>query len=101
MDKQEEKEDFSLKMPSYRIFPLGNIGYSILSLIISGLLLSGAISIYSMHGVLVLMVLSILVFIIITSISGDGVALSLPSTTYPLPSHLGHGGVSLEVMNSD
>jgi len=100
MEKREEKEDFTLKIPSFGISPMGNVGYSILSLIISGLLLSGVVKMYSMYGLLVLLVLSVLVFVIITSATGDGVALSLPSTAYPLPPNLGHDGVSLEVENS-
>jgi|TARA_B110000858_G_scaffold86567_1_gene99993 hypothetical protein len=100
MEKREEKEEFTLKIPSLNTSPMGNVGYSVLSLIISGLLLSGVVKMFSMYGVLVLLVLSVLVFVIITSATGDGVALSLPSSVYPLPPNLGRDGVSSEVRNS-
>ena len=51
MEKREEKEEFTLKIPSLNTSPMGNVGYSVLSLIISGLLLSGVVKMYSMYGV--------------------------------------------------
>ena len=98
---RDEQENFVVKLPQLTsISPMGNTGYAILSLIVAALLLSGAIKLYSVYGVLVLLVLSILLFVILSSASGDGKELSLPSTTYPLPPNLGHEGVSLDVENS-
>ena len=99
--EKDKQENFVVKLPHLTpISPMGNTGYAIISLLIAALLLSGAVKLFSVYGVLVLLVLSILLFVILSSASGDGEELSLPRSVYPLPPNLGHDGVSLDVENS-
>ncbi len=50
----------------------------------------------SFTAVIMVILLSGLIFLLVTSTYGDNMAGSLPSTTYPVPPHLGLDGVSLQ-----
>ena len=97
----KDREDFVIKIPNITQSGAGrDLLTVVMALAISALLLTGSMKLFQIRGVLVLLTLSILVYVIISSMSGTGEELSLPPTTYPLPPHLGHDGVSLEVQNS-
>ena len=102
----ENTDDSDIQLPSIRLPSLGlrfpprtRLGKGLFSLVVSGLLLSTSVNLLTLRGVLMLFTLSVLLYIIIDSATGGGAALSLPNATYPLPPHLGHDGVSLEIEN--
>lgn len=51
---------------------------------------------FGIISILVSIIIAALIFLLITSTKGDNLAGSLPSTTYPIPPHLGLDGISLE-----
>lgn len=51
----------------------------------------------NLTAVLVTILITGLLFLLATSTYGDDVGGSLPSTTYPLPPHLGLGGNKLQI----
>ena len=73
---------------SLRFPPRSSTGKALLSIVISALILSTNVNLLTM---------TVLLYIIIASATGGGAGLSLPDATNPLPPHLGHDGVSLEV----
>jgi hypothetical protein len=64
------------------------------ALIIAGLIVLSTVSKMSTTTILVIGMLTILIILIMNSSIGVNYEGSLPSTTYPIPSHLGLDGVS-------
>lgn len=82
---------------SLRFPPRSSTGKALLSIVISALILSSNVNLLTIRGFLMLLTMTVLLYIIIASATGGGAGLSLPDATNPLPPHLGHDGVSLEV----
>ena len=51
---------------------------------------------FNKNGSILFVLLYTLIYIILSNLNGNNLAGSLPSTTYPIPPHLGHDGVSIE-----
>jgi len=66
------------------------------SLLIAVLLLMPAIKLYTLPGIITIIVTAIMVYIMISSMNGINREGALPSVTYPGPPHLGLDGISLE-----
>lgn len=66
------------------------------SLLIAILLLFPAIKLYTLPGIITVIITSIMVYIMISSMDGINKEGALSSVTYPGPPHLGLDGISLE-----
>jgi len=64
-----------------------------ISLAVSIILLMNNIKFSSMGGILILLLLTSILYTIFTSMAGSSISLSLPFSTYPPPTHLGHAGL--------
>ncbi len=69
---------------------------SIIAFVLAAVLVFAANKSLSFVGFLVTLLLGSLLFLLISSATGSNIEGSLPSTTYPIPPHLGIDGVSLE-----
>ena len=69
---------------------------SILALVMAATLVFMANRNITITGVIVTLLLGALIFLLISSATGSNMEGSLPSTTYPIPPHLGLGAVTLE-----
>lgn len=69
---------------------------SILAFVMAAALVFMANRDITITGVIVTLLLGALIFLLLSSATGSNIEDSLPSTTYPIPPHLGLGGVSLE-----
>ena len=70
----------------------------LLSIIFAVILVFLATREFNLTSAIVTVLLAGLIFLLMTATSGDNVAGSLPSVTYPNPPHLGLDGVSLPNM---
>lgn len=69
---------------------------SIIAFVLAAVLVFMANRSFTVTGFLVTLLLAALIYLLISSANGSNIEGSLPSTTYPVPPHLGLGGVSLE-----
>jgi uncharacterized membrane protein YjgN (DUF898 family) len=68
----------------------------ILSVIFAVILVFISTREFNVTSAIVTLLLSGLIFLLITSTRGDNLAGSLPTTTYPIPPHLGLDGVNIQ-----
>ncbi len=89
------KEHFSLEIP--RTPFVGNTFYFIISLLISIGIVYSSIQFKNMvMSIISILVLTLLINMILYSTMMTHTGLSLHSTTYPLPPHLGLDGISVQ-----
>ena len=89
---------FNVKIPGGRINPKIIIGF--VSLLISALVIFFSIKKINFVSVLAFFILAILIYILLTSLGSNVLSISLPSTTYPVPPHLGLDAVSPDNYNA-
>jgi hypothetical protein len=89
------KEHFSLEIP--RTLFVGNTLYFIISIFISVAIVYNSIQFKNMvMSIISILILTLLIYMILSSMMMTHTGLSLHSTTYPLPPHLGLDGISVQ-----
>ncbi len=89
------KEHFAIEIP--RTLFVGNTFYFIISLLISIGIVYSSIQFKNMvMSIISILVLTLLINMILSSTMMTHTGLSLHSTTYPLPPHLGLDGISVQ-----
>jgi len=87
------KENFTIRIDnSYNFRPLITV---LICLFLSFIIICPSLGLTSIPGVLSFLLLSAIIYVIITSISQENRANELPSTLYPASPHLGLDGISL------
>ena len=74
----------------------GNFKNSLIALLISCLIIIPVLRNFNGVTIISIILMSIIIFIILSTMTGDGLSIALPSVTYPPPPHLGLDGVSLD-----
>lgn len=72
-----------------------------LSLLFALIVVYTAVKSFNKWSIVLLVLTAIFFYLLLINMGDNVLANSLPSTTYPLPPHLGHNGVSDAVLGSD
>jgi len=87
------KEHFTISFPNSLNYP--NLPKILISALLSALIIYPILGLSSIPSYLCLIILFILFYIIISSMSNNNLQNELPSTLYPSLPHLGLDGISL------
>lgn len=68
----------------------------LLSILTTFVILLSIGTLFNKNGIILFIILYILIYIILSNLNGNNLSGSLPSTSYPIPPHLGHDGISIE-----
>lgn len=87
------RENFTIKVPNSINF--GVLPKMLISLIISIIIIYPILGLGSIQAILSIIILFLIIYIIISSMTTENLSNELPSTLYPLMPHTGLDGISL------
>jgi hypothetical protein len=73
---------------------------SVIALLVATVLVYGATRNFNKWNIVLILLTALFIYLILISMSDNLLFLSIPNTVYPFPPHLGHNGVSNEVLGS-
>lgn len=87
------RENFTIQIPNSINF--GVLPKMLISLIISIIIIYPILGLGSLQAILSIIILFLIIYIIISSMTTENLSNELPSTLYPLMPHTGLDGISL------
>ena len=73
---------------------------AMIALLVATVLVYGATRNFNKWNIVLILLTALFIYLILISMSDNILSMSLPDTVYPFPPHLGHNGVSNEVLGS-
>ena len=94
-DYEDGSHAFKLSIPNFSSWIFNSV---VFSLVIALIVVYSATKNFNKWSIVLLLLTTIFFYLILINMSDSVLAGSLPETTYPLPSHLNHPGISNEVI---
>lgn len=100
-DERGDYEDgsyaFHLTLPNFSSWVFNG---TVFALIVAAIIVYSATKRFNMWSIVLLLLTAIFFYLILINMGDSVIAASLPETSYPMPSHLDHLGISNEVMGT-